>query len=57
MIENIIEKPYPKMLIMNFNWSSVEIKSVELLQTYLSLCDGIKLNNLFSISKKDLHSD
>jgi len=44
-----INQPYPKNLILNFNWPSNEVPSVDLLQVLLSLDDNLKLNHLYKI--------
>jgi hypothetical protein len=31
VLQNVISKPFPRMFMMNFNWSSEDVKSVELL--------------------------
>ncbi|CDW73817.1 ubiquitin carboxyl-terminal hydrolase-related protein [Stylonychia lemnae] len=52
-----IEAPYPKTLVLNFNWQADEAKSVDLLQVFLTLDDRVKLNHLYKIPSNDLSID
>eukprot|EP00347_Sterkiella_histriomuscorum_P020796 403336428 len=56
-ISQIIEKPYPKILVLNFNWSQEEIKSVDLLQLLLSLEDGVKMQHFYEVQQRETIND
>jgi len=44
--------PFPQVLTINFNWSSLDISCADLLKIYISFADSISLKDLFYVSSE-----
>jgi hypothetical protein len=45
-----IRQPFPQVLLLNFNWSTVEISCADLLKVYISFADSISLRDFYKMS-------
>ena len=49
-METEILPPFPKLLILNFNWKQPEISSIEILRIFLSFRDAIGLTDFYKLN-------
>lgn len=51
-IETIISAPFPKLFVLNFNWSNPELSSNDLLKLYMSFRDLLRLSDFYKMPDK-----
>lgn len=52
-----IMEPYPRLLILNFNWRQPELSSAEILKLFMSFRDALSLKDFYYTGPKKNAAD